>query len=286
MPIAQEPRFVVVTGRSGAGRSVVADHLEDLGWRVVRNLPAELLPGLVDVTRPGDRTALVLGPGQEEQAGPTAELLRSSGAAVHVLFLTAEPETLVRRYNETRRVHPLAGDGTHLLPVIEREARRLGPVREVADIVVDSTNLSKHDLRRRIAAMLGPQDGAGSATAHITIVSFGFKHGLPLDADLVLDCRFLPNPHWVERLRPGTGLDAAVRDHVLGQPAAPRFLDRVEDLLVDLLPAFAAENRTVHTVAVGCTGGRHRSVAVAEAAAERLRRRGVSVAVLHRDVRR
>jgi UPF0042 nucleotide-binding protein len=277
--------FVIVTGQSGAGRTVVADHLEDLGWRVVRHLPAELVPGLVEVTRPGDRTALVLGPGQERQAEPTAGLLRSANATVNVLFLAASAETLVRRYNETRRVHPLAnGSGpASLLPDIEREAHELRPVREIADIVLDSSNLSKHDLRRRIAAMFDPDGGARPETAHVTLVSFGFKHGLPLDADLVFDCRFLPNPHWVEHLRPGTGRDTPVRDYVLGQPAAPRFLGQVEVMLMDLLPAFAAEHKNIVTVAIGCTGGRHRSVAVAEEIGGRLRGHGVSATVLHRD---
>lgn len=288
MDVRDEPHFVIVTGQSGAGRTVVADHLEDLGWRVVRNLPAELLSGLVEVTRPGDRTVLVLGPGQEGQAEPAARSLRSANATVNVLFLAASAETLVRRYNETRRVHPLAGEdgATPLLPDIEREARELRPVREVADIVLDSSDLSKHDLRRRVAAMFDPDGGARPDAAHVTFVSFGFKHGLPLDADLVFDCRFLPNPHWVQRLRPGTGRDAPVRDYVLGQPAAPPFLDRLEAMLVDLSPAFAAEHKNVVTVAIGCTGGRHRSVAVAEEIGGRLRRHGLSVAVLHRDVGR
>ncbi|GAA2868573.1 nucleotide-binding protein Cgl1591/cg1794 [Actinoplanes cyaneus] len=280
--------FLIVTGQSGAGRTVTADQLEDLGWHVVRNLPAELVPDLDRVTRAGDRTALVLGPAREDQVQPTARLLRSSGATVTVLFLAASPETLVRRYNETRRVHPLTGGDTetHLLSAIERETERLRPVREAADILLDSSELSKHGLRRRVAAMFGPESGSRTGTVHVTFVSFGFKHGLPLDADLVFDCRFLPNPHWVERLRAGTGLDEPVRDYVLGQSAAPRFLDRVTDLLTDLLPSFAAENKGFVTVGIGCTGGRHRSVAIAEEAGDRLRRHGVSAAVLHRDLGR
>jgi UPF0042 nucleotide-binding protein len=277
-------RFLIVTGQSGAGRTVVADHLEDLGWLVVRNLPAALVDGLLDVT--GDtRVALVAGPGQQDHVRPLAVRLREAGVTACVLFLAASPETLVRRYNETRRVHPCSTGtaDTSLLPAIEQEADRLRPVRAAADIVLDSSGLSKHELRRRVAVMF---DDTASSGMQLTVQSFGFKHGLPLDADLVLDCRFLPNPHWVEELRPGTGHDAPVRDYVLGQPAAAGFLQDLENMLVRLLPAFAAEQKTYLTVGIGCTGGRHRSVAIAEEIGRRLRSHGVAPGVLHRDVGR
>lgn len=290
MRTPDETRFVIVTGQSGAGRTVVADHLEDLGWLVVRNLPAALVTGLLDLARTGEgtdgRVALVLGCGQEDRSGAVLDRLRAAGVPASVLFLAASAETLVRRYNETRRWHPLSAGSTDtaLLPAIEREADRLRPIRAAADIVLDTTDLSKHELRRRIGAMFGPDDGDGCGAMQVSVLSFGFKHGLPLDADLVFDCRFLPNPHWVEELRPGTGQDAPVRSYVLSRPGATQFLDDLESMLARLLPAFAAEQKTYLTVAVGCTGGRHRSVAVAEEIGRRLHRHGVTPGIRHRDV--
>jgi UPF0042 nucleotide-binding protein len=210
--------------------------------------------------------------------------LRGSGARVRQLYLEASTEVLVRRYESGRRRHPLLAAGEGLAEAIERERTLLEPVREEADVVVDTSNLNVHELHDRIVGLFGEADlDAGMQTR---VVSFGYKHGLPVDVDVVLDCRFLPNPHWVEELRPLTGLDAPVRDHVLGQPAAGAFLRHLEGLLDLLLPAYVAEGKAYLTVAFGCTGGRHRSVVIAEAVADLLRARDLVPVVLHRDVQK
>jgi RNase adapter protein RapZ len=280
--------IVVITGLSGAGRSLAADDLEDLGWFVIDNLPPELVPKVVELAQtPGSRVAqvaLVVGTGHyQDEILPTLAWLRSTGARVRVLFLEAATDALVRRYDSSRRRHPLSGGGDHeqLVSAIERERLLLEPVKAEADIVVDTSVLNVHELRRRIHSLFGD---SGEASMQTTLLSFGYKNGLPLDADLVFDCRFLPNPHWVDELRPLTGLDEPVRDYVLGQPAAGEFLDNLETLLVQLLPAYVAEGKAYLTIALGCTGGRHRSVAIAEELARRLRNRGQAAAVLHRDV--
>jgi RNase adapter protein RapZ len=281
--------FVVITGLSGAGRSLAADDLEDMGWFVIDNLPPELVPKVVELAQtPGsqvDRVALVLGTGHyQDEIIPTLTWLRSTGARVRVLFLDASTDTLVRRYESTRRRHPLSerDGGDRLAPAIERERVLLDPVRAEADVVVDTSDLNVHELRRRMRTLFG--DEAPDAAMQTTLVSFGYKHGLPLDADLVLDCRFLPNPHWVDHLRPQTGLDGPVRDYVLGQEAAGPFLENLQALLQQLLPAYVAEGKAYLTIALGCTGGRHRSVAIAEEVASRLRAAGHRVGVLHRDI--
>jgi RNase adapter protein RapZ len=280
--------IVVITGLSGAGRSLAADDLEDLGWFVIDNLPPELVRKVVELAQtPGSRVAqvaLVVGTGHyQDEILPTLAWLRSTGARVRVLFLEAATDALVRRYDSSRRRHPLSGGGDHeqLVSAIERERLLLEPVKAEADIVVDTSVLNVHELRRRIHSLFGD---SGEASMQTTLLSFGYKNGLPLDADLVFDCRFLPNPHWVDELRPLTGLDEPVRDYVLGQPAAGEFLDNLETLLVQLLPAYVAEGKAYLTIALGCTGGRHRSVAIAEELARRLRNRGQAAAVLHRDV--
>ena len=281
--------FVVITGLSGAGRSLAADDLEDLGWFVIDNLPPALVPKVVELAQtPGSqvqRVALVMGTGHyQDEIMPTLAWLRSTGAGVRVLYLDASTDTLVRRYESTRRRHPLSGDvrGEGLASAIERERLLLGPVKAGADVVVDTSDLNVHELRRRMRALFG--DDTAEPTMQTTLLSFGFKHGLPLDADLVLDCRFLPNPHWVDELRPLTGLDGDVRDYVLGQAAAQGFLDNLERMLEQLLPAYVAEGKAYLTISLGCTGGRHRSVAIAEEVARRLRAGGHRVGVVHRDV--
>ena len=279
--------FVVITGLSGAGRSLAADDLEDLGWFVIDNLPPELVPKVVELAQtPGSqvgRVALVMGTGHyQDEILPTLAWLRSTGARVRVLFLEASTDTLVRRYESSRRRHPLSVDDEsgHLGPAIESERVLLEPVKAEADVVIDTSDLNVHELRRRMRSLF---EGSRS-TMQTTVLSFGYKNGLPLDADLVIDCRFLPNPHWVDELRPLTGLDEPVRDYVLGQPAAGRFLDNLEILLEQLLPAYVAEGKAYLTIALGCTGGRHRSVAIAEELATRLRRHAQRVGVVHRDV--
>lgn len=281
--------FVVLTGLSGAGRTLAADSLEDLGWFVIDNLPVELVPKVVELARapgsPIDRVALVVGTGgYQEQVMPMLAWLRSSGAWLRVLFLEASTDALVRRYASTRRRHPLevGGEQEHLVAAIERERELLDPVKAEADVVIDTTDLNVHELRRRIVGLFA--DDEASQTMQTTVLSFGYKHGLPLDADLVLDCRFLPNPHWIEELRPLTGLDTPVRDYVLEQDAAEGFLEQIEQLLGQLLPAYVAEGKAYLTIALGCTGGQHRSVVMAEKIAEILRGHGYAPNVLHRDV--
>ncbi len=286
--------FVVITGLSGAGRSLAADDLEDLGWFVIDNLPPELVPKVVELAQtPGSqvgRVALVMGTGHyQDEILPTLAWLRSTGARVRVLFLEASTDTLVRRYESSRRRHPQSSEepgdpdgAAHLAPAIESERVLLEPVKAQADVVVDTSELNVHELRRRIRTLFAGDES--ESAMQVTLLSFGYKNGLPLDADLVFDCRFLPNPHWVDELRPLTGLDAPVRDYVLGQPAAGQFLDNLETLLEQLLPAYVAEGKAYLTIALGCTGGRHRSVAIAEELAQRLRADGDRVGVLHRDV--
>jgi len=280
--------FVVITGQSGAGRSQAANVLEDLGWFVIDNLPPALIDKVAELGQaPGTtiaRIALVVG----AQAEP-AELdhalagLRSHAERVVVLHLTASDEVLVRRYEETRRRHPLA-DGDRILETVQRERIALEPLKGEADVVVDTSDLNVHQLRERLLSLFGGDSPASEMQT--TVLSFGYRHGLPLDVDLVLDCRFLPNPHWIESLRPHTGLDEAVRDHVLGFPQTKEFLRRLDDLLDLLLPAYVDEGKSYLTVAFGCTGGRHRSVAIAEEVAERLRLRGFAPRVTHRDIAR
>ncbi|MFP3900041.1 MAG: RNase adapter RapZ [Acidimicrobiia bacterium] len=281
--------FVVITGLSGAGRSLAADHLEDLHWFVIDNMPHELVPKVVELAEaPGSsirRIGLVVGTGAyQDEIMPMLRRLRATGAQVWVLFLEASTDALVRRYESSKRRHPLSGenDHEHLVAAIERERAVLEPVKAVADAVIDTTELTVHDLRDRMRAMFAADDA--EPTMQTTVLSFGYKHGLPLDADLVLDCRFLPNPHWVDELRPLTGLDDEVREHVLGRPAAREFLANVERLLVPLVPEYVSEGKAYLTIALGCTGGRHRSVVIAEEVARLLRRHGLPAGVLHRDV--
>jgi UPF0042 nucleotide-binding protein len=279
--------FVVITGLSGAGRSQAANDLEDLGWFVIDNLPTELLPKVAElVLSPGTttpRVALVVGSGAyQPDLGPGLAALRASGGRVRQLFLEASTEVLVRRYESSRRRHPLLVQGEGLAEAIERERALLEPLKADADVVVDTSSLNVHELHDRITELFGedhPDEGM-----RIRVMSFGFKHGLPLDVDLVLDCRFLPNPHWVEELRPKTGLEEDVRQYVMDQPAAGEFLERIDGLLGLLLPAFVAEGKSYLSVAFGCTGGHHRSVVIAEEAAALLRGHGFAPTVIHRDV--
>jgi RNase adapter protein RapZ len=280
--------FVVITGLSGAGRSQAADHLEDLGWFVIDNLPPALIPKVVELTTTPDseydRVALVVGAGTyHDELLPAVAELRHSDARVRVLFLDAATDVLVRRYEGTRRRHPLA-EGRSLADAIEYERDLLDPVKGEADVVVDTSDLNVHQLRTRVVDLFGGDNP--DAAMQTTVLSFGYKHGLPLDVDIVLDCRFLPNPHWVEELRPQTGLDEPVRRYVLDQPDTKSFLKNLERLLVRLLPAYVKEGKSYLTIAFGCTGGRHRSVAIAEEVAAYLRKRGFDPAITHRDVER
>jgi UPF0042 nucleotide-binding protein len=280
--------FVVITGLSGAGRSQAADHLEDLGWFVIDNLPPALIPKVVDLATTPDseypRLALVVGAGTyHDELMPALAELRRSDARVRMLFLDAATDVLVRRYESSRRRHPLA-DGRSLAEAIEHERTILEPVKAEADVVVDTTDLNVHQLRSRVVELFAGDDP--DSAMQTTVMSFGFKHGLPLDVDMVLDCRFLPNPHWVEDLRPLTGLDEPVRKYVMEQSDTKAFLKNLERLLDRLLPAYVKEGKSYLTIAFGCTGGRHRSVAIAEAIAAHLKKRGLAPSVTHRDVER
>ena len=279
--------FVVITGLSGAGRSQAGAALEDLGWYVMDNIPTALITKVADlVSGPAPETqkmALVVG----RHAGQLGELqaaigqLRASGERVKVLFLDASDEVLVRRFEGTRRRHPFGHEG--VVEAIADERRLLEPIKEMADLVVDTTELNVNQLRERLSDLFA---GDETATMQILVLSFGFKHGVPLDVDNVLDVRFLPNPHWVEAMRPLTGLDEPVRRYVLGQPEAKEFLERAEHLLKFLVPAYIKEGKSYLTIAIGCTGGRHRSVVLAEEIARGLRKMGYNPSVTHRDVER
>ena len=278
--------IVLITGLSGAGRSGVADVLEDLGWFVVDNLPTALIGTIVELAaKPNsgiERLALVAGRQHTEVLSMVGEL-RADGHDVRVVFLDASTPELVRRYDATRRRHPLADEAEGLVESIELERSTLAPVRDAADLVIDTSDLNVHQLKERIDHAF---DAPTGSRLQVAVESFGFKHGLPLDADIVMDVRFLPNPHWDDALRPLTGHDPKVRDYVLETAIGSNFVDQFDGLLATLLPQYQAEGRSYLTVAIGCTGGRHRSVAIAEELASRLRGRGVAVTAVHRDLSR
>lgn len=279
--------ILLITGLSGAGRSAAAAVLEDLGWYVIDNLPTELVDTIVGLaSKPGSgigQLALVAGR-QHVELLPRVAALRAAGHRVRMLYLDASTPALVKRYDATRRKHPLAAEADGLVEAIDLERGHMEPVKSAADLVIDTTDLNVHQLKTKL---LGAFDAAeDTQRLHLAVESFGYKHGLPMDADIVMDLRFLPNPHWDEALRPLTGLDPRVSEFVLSGPAAAGFLTRFEDLLAALLPAYEDEGRTYLTVAVGCTGGRHRSVAVAEELGRRLRGAGHAVRVGHRDIDR
>jgi len=278
--------FVVISGMSGAGRTQVGNALEDLGWFVIDNLPPVLIPKVAELafgprsTEP--KVALALGPSTDHAEVEIAvQQLRASGATVRVLFLDASTEVLVRRYESTKRRHPQEGEGG-LVEAVERERTVLAPIRESADLVIDTSELNVHELRNRIVERFADQDP--DQLMQTTIMTFGYKYGLPGDVDLVIDCRFLENPYWDVTLRELTGLDQPIQDFVHARPEAGEFLDRLESLLELLIPAYRNEGKAYLTIALGCTGGRHRSVALAEALRDRLRKMSVEPRVHHRDV--
>lgn len=281
--------FLIITGLSGAGRSTAAATLEDLGWFVIDNMPPALITKVTDlVGRPGsetERVALVIGRGGTEyldEVAPAIESLRASEGTVRVLFLDAADDVLVRRFEGTRRRHPLTAEGVGGSIAAERQL--MDTIKDQADVVVDTSDLNVHQLRGRLIELF--ERGDRDASLQTTVVSFGFKHGIPLDVDMVLDCRFLPNPHWVAELRPLTGRDRPVRSYVLEQPDTAAFLDKLDDLFALLVPAYVREGKSYLTIAIGCTGGQHRSVVLADELARRLQGRGLEPTVLHRDVDR
>ena len=279
------PDIVIITGMSGAGRSTAANALEDLGWYVVDNLPPALLPTLLDLA---ERASLegVAAIVDVRSAGFSTDLksaiaaLAARGVSPQVVYLEASDAALVQRFENVRRPHPMQDEGT-IVDGISAERELLREVRGDSDILVDTTALNVHELRSRMHTYFA---GDGATGLRLNIVSFGYKYGVPVDADLVADCRFLPNPHWVPSLQPLTGLDAGVRDYVLSQPGAEDFLAAYLRVLEVSLPGFEREGKRYVTLAVGCTGGKHRSVAIAEQIAARLYGRDVTVS--HRDLGR
>jgi UPF0042 nucleotide-binding protein len=274
---------------SGAGRSEAAHVLEDLGYFVIDNLPPMLIGKVAELARSTEnarRYALVVdvrsGDFLHDLADALDELQRV-GITERILFLDASDDVLVRRYEASRRRHPLS-DSDRVSDGIARERALLESLKGEADLIVDTSNLNVHELRDRLRELFPAEPTARGLQVHI--VSFGYKHGLPLDVDVVLDCRFLPNPHWVESLRPYTGLDEPVREYVLEQPGTGEFLDELDRLFDLLLPGFEQEGKAYLSIGIGCTGGRHRSVVIAEQLAKRLERAGYPAVVHHRDVGR
>lgn len=280
------PEFTIVTGLSGAGRTEAANALEDLGFFVVDNLPPALMGKMVELTTsPGTEprnTAFVVdvrGGGYFTQLTEALQDLGRRGVDYRIVFLTASDETLIRRFESTKRKHPLAD---RVIDGIAMERGLLESLRETCDLVIDTSSLNVHQLRERIAANFSSRSREDRMKT--TVMSFGFKHGLPVDADIVLDCRFLPNPHWIDELRPLPGTDQRVRDYVLSFEQTKDFLARLDNLLDGLVPGFLDEGKRYLTIAIGCTGGHHRSVVLADEIAGSLRDRGLPVAVRHRDV--
>jgi RNase adapter protein RapZ len=286
---SRPPGFTIITGMSGAGRSETAHSLEDLGYFVVDNMPPALLGKMAELaSRPGGpaRIAIVVdvrgGVFFEELTEALAEL-KTLHIDARVVFLDAADDDLVSRYEGTRRRHPLA-PADRVVEGIRKERHMMAPLRGDADMVIDTSGLTPHDLRDRIREAFG--DAPPEEALQISVVSFGFKYGAPRDADTILDVRFLPNPHWVEELRALPGTEPAVRDYVRGQPDYRAFIDQVRDLLDVSVPGYIREGKSYLTLAIGCTGGRHRSVVAAEDVGAYFRERGLPVVIVHRDVER
>lgn len=284
------PSLLLITGMSGAGRRSTAAALEEMGWYVADNLPPELIVRMVELTfdeaSPIEKLAIVTDVRSRDFAGDLSGVLkklRTSGQRPTVLFLDAADSALIKRFDMVRRTHPLQLDGT-LQEGITRERETLRDIRERADIVLDTTNKSIHDLRRCLEDFFAGDDGGDSV--RINVQSFGFKHGVPTDVDVLLDARFLPNPYWVPELRDGRGTDRGVAEYVLSQDGASEFVEHVERMLQSMLPGYRREGKAFVSVAIGCTGGHHRSVAVAEDLVGRLNRAGMTVKLLHRDLER
>ena len=283
--------FIIISGLSGAGKSKAASFMEDMGFFCVDNLPAPLIPKFAELGMAGtgeyDRVVLVT----DVRSGTnfsalfqSLEALKGMKCPYRILYMDASDDVIIKRYKETRRSHPLAEECDSLEGAIALERRMLAPLRERAEVVVDTSDLSTAKLRGELLRLFGRGSQEGAMTVSVT--SFGFKHGLPREADLVFDVRFLPNPYYVQELRPRTGLDDGVRDYVFSGGAAGEFLEKLQDLVGFLLPKYVEEGKTALVVAVGCTGGHHRSVAIAHALAAYIRGRGYPVTESHRDLGR
>lgn len=284
----RRPRILIISGMSGAGRSTASNVVEDLGWFVIDNLPPPLIERVAELAfAPGSsvtKLALVADVRGREfftELVSIIESLQRSDLDVRFVFLEADDDALVRRFEETRRRHPAAEEGG-VLDGIRRERQMLLELRGMADLIIDTSALNVHELRDRVLSVM---DEDSSAALRIDVLSFGFKHGSPRDADLVFDVRFLPNPHWVEHLRPYSGRDSRVRDYVFSQPAAGPFMDALTHLLDIVVPGYVKEGKRYLTIAIGCTGGKHRSVAIGDAIGEHLRATTrLPVTVHHRDL--
>ncbi|GAA4669516.1 RNase adapter RapZ [Streptomyces chumphonensis] len=283
------PELVIISGMSGAGRSTAAKCLEDLGWFVVDNLPPALIPTMVDLGARSQGNVARIAVVVDVRGRRFFDALKESLAtleAKHVtrrtVFLEASDDALVRRFESVRRPHPLQGDG-RIVDGIEAERDLLRELRGDADLVIDTSGLNVHELRAKMDARFA---GEEEPELRATVMSFGYKYGLPVDADLVADCRFLPNPHWVPELRPFTGTSPEVADYVFDQPGAKEFLDRYAELLQLIATGYRREGKRYVTIAIGCTGGKHRSVAVSERLGRRLSAEGVETVVVHRDMGR
>jgi len=283
--------LLILTGMSGAGRSTVAHSLEDLGWYVVDNLPPSLLPALAKQSSDGELPALavvvdVRGGKFFDDLNAALANLKNDGIQFRLLFLDASDQSLVARFESTRRPHPLQG-GDRISDGIDRERAKLHELRESADVVIDTSNLNVHQLAKRTSEIFAEGMIEG---VRLNILSFGYKYGIPVDADLVLDCRFIPNPHWVPELRPLTGLDQAVSDRVFSNEGVTEFVGDYVKLIKDMLPGYIREGKKYLTIAIGCTGGKHRSVAISTEIAKQLSSTGsefaVSAHAVHRDLGR
>ena len=282
--------LLILTGMSGAGRSTVAHALEDLGWYVVDNLPPSLLPSLAEQSFESHASLAVVvdvrGGKFFDDLVSALETLKNSGTPYRLLFLDATDQSLVQRFESTRRPHPLQSTD-RIVDGIERERVKLENIRAQADVVIDTSNLNVHQLEKRTTEIFA----AGMlATLRINVLSFGYKYGIPVDADLVLDCRFIPNPHWVPELRPLNGLDAPVAERVLGSEGVADFVRSYVEVVTQMIPGYFREGKKYVTIAIGCTGGKHRSVAIAEEIARQLNSESqqleVSAHATHRDVGR
>jgi RNase adapter protein RapZ len=286
--MTEEGELVVVTGMTGAGRSTASKELEDLGYFVVDNLPPELVSAVVELVDAKQGVKQPVAAVVDVRAGSFFDSLRAQLARgvptrrTTLLYLEADDDILVRRQDAARRPHPLQGSG-RLLEGVHREREVMAELRGAADVVIDTTRLNVHELKAKVAEAFGTPE---SMELQITVVSFGFKYGVPVDADLLADMRFLPNPHWVEELRPRTGQDVEVAAYVRDRPDAQEFLDRYVPVIETVGNGYLREGKRFMTVAIGCTGGKHRSVAMAEEIAERLRAAGHLAKATHRDLGR
>jgi len=281
--------IMIVTGMSGAGKTAALKCLEDLGYYAIDNLPGSLLSDVAELSMPYgealERVALVMdirGGGSFETLYSGLRTLRSKGTQYRIIFLDAADDVLVRRFSETRRIHPLGTEGLRVIETISEERKLLEKLYELADVVIDTSELNIYELRDRLKAIV--PDAVEADTVKLAFISFGFKYGLPLDADIIIDVRFLPNPYWVEELKDTNGLDSKVVDYIMDFESAKEFLNSFVDLIESLVPLYQFERKYHLTVGVGCTGGKHRSIVIANQLGSRLTKDGYQVAVTHRDI--